>query len=70
MVFIGIMGMSLSSSIVTAQTLAGEESCEDKVERKGDVIKVTVCNRTTDFVGLLAGRSCNAQSTNSCSVTL
>jgi hypothetical protein len=70
MVLIAIMGVSSSNSIVTAQTLAGEESCEDKVERNGDIIRVTVCNRTTDFAGLLSGRSCNAESTNSCSITL
>lgn len=70
MLFVAAMGLSFSGSIANAQSLAGEEDCEDKVERNGSIIRVTVCSRTTDLFGLLAGRDCNAESTSSCSFTL
>ena len=70
MLFVAAMGLSFSGSNANAQSLAGEEECKDKVERKGGLIRVTICNRYTDFFGLLAGRDCNAQSTSSCSFSL
>jgi hypothetical protein len=66
--FLAVISISYSGAFVNAQSLAGVETgdCTDKIERQGDVIKVTVCNRATDFYGVFAGLSCNANSSSSC----
>lgn len=71
MLFLGLIGFTFTSSIAQNDpdppTL--EEPCEDKVERQGALIVVTVCERKTSFLGGLIGMSCNAPSLESCTFT-
>jgi hypothetical protein len=71
MLFVAAMGLSFGGSNADAQSLAGADSgeCKDKIERNGGIIRVTVCGRSTDLAGLLAGQRCNADSDSSCSFT-
>lgn len=65
MVLIAATGMSFSGS----NALAAEQDCEESVNIDGEDITVTVCNRKTNFWGLLDGKKCNAASTTACTFT-
>ncbi|MDG1278987.1 MULTISPECIES: hypothetical protein [Algoriphagus] len=69
MLFVAAMGLSFSGSMANAQSLGGEQDCEESIDIDGETITVTVCGRKTNLWGFLDGNKCNAVATTSCTFT-
>jgi hypothetical protein len=66
----GISGFGQEEEDDTSFDGGSVTECKDTVTRKGNTITVKVCNRRTDFLGLLSGRDCNAEWTSPFYITL
>lgn len=67
---LALFGLSQSGSAF--QSLAGvggPGNCQESIEKDGETITVTVCNRKTSVLGRLMGVKCNVGGFHKCTFT-
>ena len=63
---LAILMLTTVSLAMNAKGKGGPGSCESKIETVGPVVIVTMCGRTTSFLGQVMRVSCDSNSLSEC----